>query len=600
MLVEMLRTGPIAIFVGLSTLFLWLVTPIGVDARRQRAKYGPEVAREMDRGIPPAGLRVIVKLRSRDLPARGASRRGRIRDRQNRVLRRLARGSYEMRRRHDHLSGFSLRVGRAALRALERNPEVELVYVDGTVHEHLTESGDMIGVTITTQQGFTGAGVSVAVLDTGIDTDHAWLMDDILVERCWCSGGGGCCPPSPPGSSTGSGAGSAEDDRGHGSAVSGIITSAWPAHPGVAPDAGIAALKVLDANGNGAFSDIDSALNWVLANHATYDIRVVNMSLGDGNSYSSENVFPCTGTVTVSAIDALTAAGVTVVVSSGNDAFTSGVTFPACAANAIAVGGVYDADVGPWIWRACTDSNSFPDKLVCHTNRSALLDVLAPDFVVDTTWHTGDWKSFSGTSAAAPFVAASAALLYAQDPALTPAAVRTLITSHGPLIPDPGAPADVWPRIAPAEVLTSAVFGPDTDADGISDDGDGSGLAGDDPCIDGNTLLCDDNCAFRANVGQDDPGGVGAGSLPNGIGTDCECGDLDLTGVVDGLDAGALRAKLADPNDPTLPPGFEDRCQLLTGGSGCGLVQAALLLRNVNDPPLGPPIAPVCSAATGL
>jgi hypothetical protein len=39
---------------------------------------------------------------------------------------------------------------------------------------------------------------------------------------------------------------------------------------------------------------------------------------------------------------------------------------------------------------------------------------------------------------------------------------------------------------------------------------------------------------------------------------------------------------------------------LLTGGSGCGLVQAALLLRNVNDPPLGPPIAPVCSAATGL
>lgn len=594
------RRGPIPLVVGLLTLCLWLTAPVPVGAGRHGSVLGPGVVREMDRGIPAAGLRVIVRLRGDDLPAYGAMRRARIRQRQDRVLRRLARGSYKMRRRHDHLSGFALRAGRAALRALERHPEVELVYLDGTVHEHLTESGDMIGVTITTPQGFTGSGVSVAVIDSGIDTDHAWLMDDIVVERCWCAGGGGCCPPFPPGRSTGSGAGSAEDDRGHGSAVSGIITSAWPAHPGVAPDAGIAALKVLDASGNGAFSDIDSALNWVLANHATYDIRVVNMSLGDGNSYNNENVFPCTGALTVNAIDSLTAAGITVVASSGNNGFTSGVNFPACAANAIAVGGVYDADVGPWVWNACTDPNSFPDKLVCHTNRSGLLDLLAPDFAVDTTWHTSSAKTFGGTSAAAPFVAATAALLYSQNPALAPAAVRSLITSHGPLIPDPGAPADMWPRLAPAEILTSAVFGPDTDADGISDDGDGSGLAGDDPCIDGNTLLCDDNCAFRANAGQDDPGGVGSGSLPNGIGTECECGDLDLTGVVDGLDAGALRAKLADPNDPTLPPGFEDRCQLLTGGSGCGLLQAAVLLRNVNDPPLGPPIEPVCSAATGL
>lgn len=597
MLAEMFRKGPIRRRLGaaLSGILL-LLALLPVDA--QSSRLGPGLAREMERGVPPAGLRVIVKLHGDDLAAWGAMRRGRIRDRQDRVLAGISAGDYEMLHRHEDLPGFVLRAGRSALRALERHPEVERVYLDGKVYAQLTEATELIGATISKAQGFSGAGVTVAVVDTGIDTDHIWLMDDIVVERCWCNDG--CCPPFPPGFNQRSGAGSSEDGNGHGTAVSGIITSPWPVNPGVAPDAGIASLKVLDdATGTGHFSDVDKALAWVLANHATYNIRVVNMSLGDSTEYPDDVSFPCSGSVTSGAIDDLTAAGISVVVASGNNGYTGGVDFPACVGNAIAVGGVYDASLGARNWSACNDTTTFADKLVCHTNRGGgLLDVLAPDWKVDTTWNTGDGKSFSGTSAAAPFVAATAAVLYSNDPSLTAAQVRTLITSHGPLIPDPGMPSNLWPRIAPAEILTSVVFGPDSDSDGVSDDGDGSGLAGDDPCSGGNALLCDDNCPFLANTGQDDPGGVGAGSAPNGIGTACECGDLDLSGVVDEMDAWNLRLHLADPNDPALPPDFADRCQLLGGGTGCGLLQAALLLRNANG--LGPPIEPVCSAATGL
>jgi hypothetical protein len=601
-MVARLEAAPIAAILaemsppGRTAAFLAALMLLPCPAFAQR--LGPDLEREMARGVGPAGLRVVVKLRDHDLPAYGSLRRGRIRARQDRVLAGMSRGGYEMRRRYDHLAGFAMRAGRSALRALERHPEVERVYLDRPVFKHLGESGDLIGSSISTLQGFTGAGVRVAVLDSGVDADHMYLGDDVVYERCWC--GGGCCPPMPPGRNTASGPGSAEDDDGHGSAVSGIITSSQPGRLGVAPDAEIVALKVLDSNGSGSFSDIDSALNWVVANHATYDIRVVNMSLGDGQAHPNRHVFPCSGTVTASAIATLTAQGVTVVASSGNDGFTNGISMPACITGAIAVGGVYDADLGSRTWSPCTDSTTWADKLVCHTNRGSLLDVLAPDWRVVTTTKENGTKQFSGTSAAAPFVAATAALLYEYNPAYTSAGVRTLISGHGPLIPDPGSPSDEWPRLAPAEILTSVVFGADGDADGVSEDGDGSGTPGDDPCTGGNPWLCDDNCASLANAMQDDPGGVGNGSSPNGVGTDCECGDLNLSGWVDDVDVDDLRARLANPADPSLPPDFEDRCKLLTGGSGCGLVEVAVLLRNVNTPPLAPAIEPVCDAATGL
>ena len=74
------------------------------------------------------------------------------------------------------------------------------------------------------------------------------------------------------------------DDNGHGSHVSGIILGngydSFGLKSGVAPKASLISLKVLDANGVGTISNIIAALNWVAVNHTTYNIRVVNMSVG--------------------------------------------------------------------------------------------------------------------------------------------------------------------------------------------------------------------------------------------------------------------------------------------------------------------------------
>ncbi|MBW2386770.1 MAG: S8 family serine peptidase, partial [Deltaproteobacteria bacterium] len=117
--------------------------------------------------------------------------------------------------------------------------------------------------------GVTGAGVNVAVLDSGIDTDHPELANDLVEERCWCRGGVGMTGCCPNGFNTQIGPGSAEDDSGHGTNVIGVITSAL----GVAPNSGIVALRVLDSSGEGNFSDIDAALDWLLDNHVSLAVR---------------------------------------------------------------------------------------------------------------------------------------------------------------------------------------------------------------------------------------------------------------------------------------------------------------------------------------
>ncbi|MBK8027395.1 MAG: S8 family serine peptidase [Chloroflexi bacterium] len=105
------------------------------------------------------------------------------------------------------------------------------------------------------QYGLTGAGVRVAVLDSGIDTDHPDLADDLIAQVCFTGGGTpalGSCPPAD--TNTGI---SAEDENGHGTNVAGIITSDGTVAPiGFAPDAQIVAVRVLDGFGSGWLSGL--------------------------------------------------------------------------------------------------------------------------------------------------------------------------------------------------------------------------------------------------------------------------------------------------------------------------------------------------------
>jgi cysteine-rich repeat protein len=411
------------------------------SAGQHRSAVGSRLAERLRQPMPAEGLSVAVALLRDDLPRRGKSRRGAIAARQQRVLDSLPSQGVRLRRRYRSLSGFAVQVANsAALDALLRHPETALVYLDGTVHATLRQGNALIGANTVQASGYTGAGIKVAVLDTGIDSDHPDLVGDLAAQHCFCNG---CCAGGADESS------SAEDDDGHGTAVSGIITSdGVRASVGVAPDAEIIAVRVLGASG-GSFSSIAAALDWLLVQSMVpgdpvEGLRVVNLSLSDAGEHNNPAVLPCSGTNTANAIQLLDQNGIAVVASSGNGGYDNGIGFPACVAEAISVGGVYDAAFSSVSWcgttcqtNLCTDTSIVADDFVCHTNSDEILDVLAPNWRTATSARGGGTTDFGGTSASSPYVAGEAALLFEAKPTLTPSEIRTLLETHGPLVTNP-------------------------------------------------------------------------------------------------------------------------------------------------------------------
>jgi subtilisin family serine protease len=341
------------------------------------------------------------------------------------------------------VSGFAGRAQASAINALLRHPEVAAIHLDYEMRGTLAEGVALIDADSAHSSGITGFGVNVAVLDSGIDTDHPDLADDIIAEQCFCndhpSPNRGCCPA---GGAQQSGPGSAEDDNGHGTQTAGIITSAGVvAAPGVAPDAGIVAIKVLSAAGSSFASSVDAAFDWLVTNHQALGVRVVNVSLGDGGEYNNPLASPCSGTPAANAVALLHAAGVAVFAASGNDGHDNGISEPACIPEVISVGGVYDASVGSVGWCGnsgcttilCTDASG-PDVFVCHSNSDEILDILAPNWRTTSPALGGGVAHFGGTSASSPYAAGQAALLLQDEPSLQPEDIRDLLTENGPLV----------------------------------------------------------------------------------------------------------------------------------------------------------------------
>ena len=484
---------------GCAVLIALVGSPgrVSAQATEVEAKFRPALKARVAAmgGAETVRFSVILKPGADFAALQPASKRERVRLRQQEVIEGVSASEFEILRRYENLPGFSGRGGAAGIKALAAHPLVESLYIDGNVTATLAEGVPLVGADGAAALGFGGSGVAVAVLDTGIDTDHPDLMDDLLEERCWCAGGpgpfSGCCPD---GSDTMTGAGAAEDGGDHGTNVSGIVTSGGVVSAvGVAPDSGIVAIKVLSDSGGGSFSDVDTALDWLITNHAVYGVRVVNLSLSDGTEYADPLAFPCTGSVTTAAINDLVADGVTVIVASGNDGYDGGIAFPACVPEAISVGGVYDANVGSISWCSpssctpalCVDTTTAPDQFVCHSNSSSALDILAPDWRTRTSTVGGGVANFGGTSAAAPYVSGLVALLIEQDPSRESADLLAIMTGSAPLVlnPDNGLS---FPR---ADVSTA-----------FPECGDGVVAAGEE-CDDGNLLAgdcCSATCFFEA------------------------------------------------------------------------------------------------------
>jgi hypothetical protein len=272
--------------------------------------------------------------------------------------------------------------------------------------------------------GASGAGASVAVIDTGVDYTRTGAS--AYFGNCAAGPGTGTCRIDRLDDVVHLGALDIDPGR-HGTNVSGVVAE-------TAPSAHLTVYQVFRpvGGGLGAYdADILAALNDVIQHGAQTNVRAVNMSLG----YGEVLLYECADSAYTGAFLSLRALGIVPVVAAGNYAefggsFNEGLDYPACTPGAVRVGATYAAVSGAHFWD-CTE-NGAVDKVACFSESSTLLSILAPGVDITAVGITD-----SGTSQATPHVAAAVADLFSLRPQATAQEVVQAITSTGKPVTDP-------------------------------------------------------------------------------------------------------------------------------------------------------------------
>ena len=323
----------------------------------------------------------------------------------------------------------------ASLESLARQPGVRTVSLDRPVRGALDRTAATIGaVWVREHLGFDGAGVGVAVIDSGVTARH----DDLGSSRVVHFADFVNAHAQP------------YDDFGHGTHVAGIIagngTDSAGARRGLAPGAHLVALKVLDALGNGYISNVIAALDYAVEVRTTFNIRIINLSVAAG-VYESYETDPLTQAAK-RAVDA----GIVVVTAAGNAGRSGdgkplygGITAPGNAPWVLTVGAAShmgtperaDDTVAAFSSRGPTriDNAAKPDLVAPGVGIESLADPGSTLFVTrpgGRLWGTSPtatppYLRLSGTSQAAPVVSATIALMLQANPLLTPNAVKAIL-----------------------------------------------------------------------------------------------------------------------------------------------------------------------------
>lgn len=317
------------------------------------------------------------------------------------------------------LNGFAIALSDDKVKDLENDPRVALVSPDYEV--------SIVGKTVNAQAQTLptgidrinaenkvnkGVGVEVAVIDTGIDSSHPDLKLNIR-------GGKSCV------------GGNYNDQNGHGTHVAGTIAALdnTAGVVGVAPQAGLWAVRVLNAQGSGTWSQVICGIDWVTSQSSR--IKVANMSLGGGGTAGAS----CDSDVLHKAICNSVAKGVTYVVAAGNDGADLKNFVPAAYPEVIAATALADSNGKP-CGGGSTTSYGADDTFATFSNYATLPQdtvrtIGAPGVSILSTWKGRGYATISGTSMATPHVSGAAALYISTHPGATPTQVRDALIAAG-------------------------------------------------------------------------------------------------------------------------------------------------------------------------
>lgn len=326
------------------------------------------------------------------------------------------------------LKGFAATIPPAKLKEILSDPRVAYVVSDRifrTMVQSTPTGIDRVNAEVSTSSGLTGLRVDnsqpvdVAVIDTGIDLTHPDLAPNI-------GGSVNFLNRTRDG----------DDDNGHGSHVAGIVAAVHnnDGVVGVAPNARLWAVKVLNASGAGLMSTVIAGIDWVTASRTTpgrEPIELANLSLG-GIGFDDRNCGRLFNDPLHRAICRSVSAGVTYVVAAGNNAANANFFSPAAYPEVITVSALADSDGRPGGLGPSTPYGA-DDTLARFSNFGSPVDLIAPGVEIVSTYKDGGYATLSGTSMAAPHVTGAAALYIAAHPTATPAQVRGGLIAAGVL-----------------------------------------------------------------------------------------------------------------------------------------------------------------------
>ncbi|WP_165763765.1 S8 family serine peptidase [Halalkalibacter urbisdiaboli] len=302
------------------------------------------------------------------------------------------------------IDAFSARLTKKQIQALSKHKDITYIEEDITIKINLNSSTAWFGVNKAHRNfNVDGSGITVAVLDTGIDNQHIDLDENKVIG--WSDFINNRTQPY--------------DDNGHGTHVSSIIAGTGDGNTrlsGVAPKASLVGVKILDANGSGSMSQILSGIDWIVANKETFNIRVANLSFGSQTASDGRDALSL-------AVNRATRQGIVFAVAAGNegpDKYTIGT--PGAAARAITVGSMADVKEGGYFLNRFSSRGPTLDERIKP-------DIVAPGYLITAAKANtiSEYITQSGTSMAAPFIAGTIALMLNANPSLTPQQIKQIL-----------------------------------------------------------------------------------------------------------------------------------------------------------------------------